>query len=991
MKHISVFFCAAFLLVLPFITLGQVQVSFPTSRAVLQRNTSNQATIRVTGFYTTTVSRIEARLVARDGQGTSTDWRSVQDNPAGGTYAGDVTGQGGWYNLEVRGMNGDQQVGNVTTVDRVGIGEVFVIAGQSNAQGIHQSAPNPRNDRVNCVNYRYPNEGFPNDPPFPTFSLLDNSPDFTIAPRGMGSWCWGQLGDLLVKRLNVPVMFFNAAFSGTAVRNWQESAPDGGVAYGIINGEPYLARQPYINLKIALQFYANMLGVRAVLWHQGETDNLVNTEQSRYVNDLQFVINQTRQDYGRNVPWVVSRASYGDFIGGTDPGVIAAQNQVISGFQNVFAGPETDNIQIPRSRPPLNDGLHFDFNGLIELANAWSNSLNDSFFQRATPTTASPAPIITVACASGNNVTFTVNGDYSSIQWETGETGRSITKGPGSQLRVKVKDGRGNTQFSSLLRVSDLPVASVIGNGPPAVCIGSSLGLTTNYDNNVSWINQQNNQTVSTGRTLSTSSAGAYYVSYRDVSGCTFLSNVLNLTVNPLPATPTIANDKPTTFCQGDNTVLRGSSTNVRYNWSDGQQNQTITVGASGAYFATVTDQNNCTSAQSNTITVTANPVPTKPVIVLSGPTTFCADQNITLTAPDGLTYQWTGGPTTRAITVNQAGNYSVQTQNQFGCRSVQSDVITLTVNPLPATPAVSAAGATTFCDGNRVTLNATSNLDVVWSSGQNSKSIMVTTTGNYAARSRDQNGCLSPSSPAIAVLVNPLPAAPTLLSSREPIICEGDRITFRVEGPFTVFWNTGDSTQTITTNRAGNYSARVRDVNGCTSAQSRATTVELRPLPPAPSINMIGTYTLEAISSTNGTQFRWRRDNDSLAVSSSVIKASQSGNYTARSSIIYSPTLTCFSVPSAAYVFTIEPGSNGLSVYPNPSPDKFVIVETQNNLTNATLTVYSLTGQLVLTTVVPSFDDRKRLQLTGLLPGQYLLRVQAADFDVSKRILVGL
>jgi hypothetical protein len=179
--------------------------------------------------------------------------------------------------------------------------------------------------------------------------------------------------------------------------------------------------------------------------------------------------------------------------------------------------------------------------------------------------------------------------------------------------------------------------------------------------------------------------------------------------------------------------------------------------------------------------------------------------------------------------------------------------------------------------------------------------------------------------------------------------------------------------------------------VNGCVSTLSRATTVELRPLPPAPSINMIGTYTLEAISSTNGTQFRWRRDSDSLTASSSVIKASQSGSYTARSSIIYSPTLTCFSVPSAAYVFTIDPDGKGLSVYPNPSTDKIVTIETQNNLTNATLTVYTLTGQLVLTTVVPSFDDRKRLPLTGLVPGQYLLRVQAADFDVSKRILVGL
>jgi hypothetical protein len=466
---------------------------------------------------------------------------------------------------------------------------------------------------------------------------------------------------------------------------------------------------------------------------------------------------------------------------------------------------------------------------------------------------------------------------------------------------------------------------------------------------------------------------------------------VLNVSVNALPAAPAIANDKPTTFCQGDNTVLRASTDNVRYNWSDGQQGKTVTVGASGTYFATVTDQNGCTSIPSNSIVVTANPVPAKPVITANGPVTFCADRNVTLTAPEGLTYQWTGGPTSRAITVNQPGDYSVQTRNQFGCNSVQSDVVRINVNPLPPMPSVSAVGSTTFCAGNQVTLNASTNLDVVWSSGQTNKTITVTSTGNYAAQSRDQNGCLSAFSPAINIQSYPLPPAPTLLSSRDPTICEGDRITFRVEGPFTVFWSTGDSTQTITTDRAGTYSAKVRDMNGCVSAQSGNTTVELRPLPSAPSINMIGTYSLEAISSTNGDQFRWRRDADSLAAQTAIIKASQPGNYTARSSIIYSPTLTCFSVPSTPYAFTIDPEDTGLSIYPNPNPDKIVRVETKVNLTNATLTIYTLTGQAVMTIDVPSFDERKQLILTNLPSGQYLLRVRAADFDVSKRILLGL
>jgi hypothetical protein len=986
MKYLYV---AVLLFLLPSLVLAQIQVSFPTSRAVFQRNNANQATFRISGYYTATVTRVEARLVARDGVGTTTDWRAIQNNPTGGVFAGDITGQGGWYNLEVRGMNNDQQVG-ATSVERVGVGEVFIVAGQSNAQGVHQDAPNPGNDLVNCVNYRYPDNGFPNDPPTPVFTKLDNTSGFTIAPRGVGSWCWGQLGDLLVKRLNVPVMFFNSAFSGTSSKNWSDSAPEGGTAYGYIFGDPYFPRQPYVNLKIALQFYANTLGLRAVLWEQGEADNLLNTPAQQYVSSLQAVIGQSRADYN-NMSWVIARASYGDFIGLTDANIIAAQNTVINSTANVFAGPETDNIQIPRKRPPLEDpeGLHFDRTGLTELASAWSNSLNDSFFQRSTPVGPAAAPTLTVACANNNNVNISVNGSYASIVWETGETGNTVTKSSGL-YRAKVKDARGNTFFTGQARVADIPVASVVNNRPPSVCIGSNLSLTTNYDN-VTWLNQQNNSSVASGRVFTTTSAGAYYVRYQDVSGCTFTSNVVNVTVNPLPPTPSIVNDKPTTFCQGENTVLRITNDNVQYNWSDGQQGKAVSVGTSGDFFATVTDQNGCTSARSNAIVVTANPVPAKPAIATSGPTTFCADQNVTLTAPVDSLYQWTSGQTTRSLTTNQVGTFAVRTINRFGCASVLSDVITTVVNPLPTSPTITALGTTTFCAGNQVTLRGASNNNIVWSTGQTGAQISAVSSGNYTARSQDQNGCLSPNSSTIVVTVNALPATPAILSNQGSAICEDDRATLRVEGPYTVFWNTGDSTASIVVNRAGTYSARVRDVNGCVSAQAGSRALETRPLPPAPTVNIASVYTLRAVSSTNGTAFRWRRDNDSLSAQTEYIKASQSGQYTAKASTVYSQTLTCFSVASAPLTFTIDPSNQGLSVYPNPNPDKIVYLETQNDLTNGLITVYNLTGQRLAYFSIATFGERKQIDLTGLAVGSYILRVQATDFDVSKRILLGL
>ena len=77
--------------------------------------------------------------------------------------------------------------------------------------------------------------------------------------------------------------------------------------------------------------------------------------------------------------------------------------------------------------------------------------------------------------------------------------------------------------------------------------------------------------------------------------------------------------------------------------------------------------------------------------------------------------------------------------------------------------------------------------------------------------------------------------------------------------------------------------------------------------------------------------------------------------------------------------------------MYPNPNPAKVITLETEAELVNAFITIYTLQGQVVMTTTVPSLNERKQLTLTSLPPGSYILRVQSADFDVAKRISIGL
>ena len=56
---------------------------------------------------------------------------------------------GGWYNVEARAMNGTTVV-STTSRPYVGVGEVFITAGQSNSDNYGQPTQTPTDPRVSC-------------------------------------------------------------------------------------------------------------------------------------------------------------------------------------------------------------------------------------------------------------------------------------------------------------------------------------------------------------------------------------------------------------------------------------------------------------------------------------------------------------------------------------------------------------------------------------------------------------------------------------------------------------------------------------------------------------------------------------------------------------------------------------------------------------------------------------------------------------------------
>lgn len=382
------------------------------ARLVVQRGADGNGRLYVSGRIDFAADRIEGQLTAAaPGQGVSSAWQTIQTNPTTGVFYGQITGAGGWYVLTVRAIRNHIIIGE-TSVRPVGIGEVFITAGQSNARGLGNGDNDlgTATDRVSCIdtiNHYYPPDNQPRfssgDPmPFPIYKPMTATR--RVLPMGESSWGWGELGDYIVSRYNVPVVFYNAGWDSSTIENWINTA----------NGIPACNRyfcnvnwpnlQPYTNLKNILQYYGSVGGARAVLWHQGEAETGDNNSGSipHYANRLRELITKTRADFGnRPLPWVIARVSFDGSV--NRPDVITKQQEVIDTPNLLaFQGPLNDTIVNRRagivdvhfgndSRPQPHPQYFNNPNaipanmGLSRFARNWNNSLTNAFFGSATP------------------------------------------------------------------------------------------------------------------------------------------------------------------------------------------------------------------------------------------------------------------------------------------------------------------------------------------------------------------------------------------------------------------------------------------------------------------------------------------------------------------------------------------------------------------------------------------------------------------------------
>ncbi|WP_344827463.1 T9SS type A sorting domain-containing protein [Rurimicrobium arvi] len=586
-------------------------------------------------------------------------------------------------------------------------------------------------------------------------------------------------------------------------------------------------------------------------------------------------------------------------------------------------------------------------------------------------------PAITTPVVYCQNATATaLSATGTSLKWytsTTGGTGSSTAPTPSTVTAGTVKYyvsqtnsfGCEGPRDSITVTVNPLPAAPVV-TSPVTYCAGATATALSATGTSLLWYTSATGGTGSaTAPVPSTATAGTtiYYVSQSSAASCEGPRAAISVVVNPLPVIPTVSS--PVTYCQNA-TASALSATGSSLKWytaATGGTGSTIaptpSTSAAGTtvYYVSQTSTDGCEGPRAS-ISVVINPLPVNPAV--TSPVTYCQNATASALTATGTSLKWytsatggTGSTTAPVPSTTVAGTtkYYVSQTNSFGCEGPR-DSISVVVNPLPAAPTVTSP--LNYCQGATATALSAAGTSLLWyttaTGGTGSTTAPVPSTAAagttvYYVSQSSAAACEGPRA-AISVVVNPLPAAPTVTS---PVTyCQNATSAALSATGTTLLWytvasgGTGSSTApTPSTTSAGstNYYVSQTTTAGCEGPRATITVV-VNPLPAAPTVTSPVNYcagaTASALTAT-GTSLKWY-----------TVATGGTGSSTAPVPSTATAGTTVYYV-SQTSAEGCEGTRSSISVVINPLPTAPTVTSPVNYCQGATATALSASGTSLL------------------------------------------
>ena len=203
-----------------------------------------------------------------------------------------------------------------------------------------------------------------------------------------------------------------------------------------------------------------------------------------------------------------------------------------------------------------------------------------------------------------------------------------------------------------------------------------------------------------------------------------------------------------------------------------------------------------------------------QPEVSYEGDLSICEGDSIELDAGQYSTYLWNTGETTRFISVNAPGQYSVAVTNQFGITSY--DTVNVSVNESPSViedftdpPCAGVPEGSIVLDG------PDDNPVIIWDGDFQGDSLTALPPGMYNYIYIDEFGCQTSGS----ITLQDPPPLKIKYSSQDADDGDNGEITVTISGgnaPYEVFLNGEPTSMQIDSLSSGVYQINVVDDNGC-------------------------------------------------------------------------------------------------------------------------------------------------------------------------------
>ncbi len=428
------------------------------------------------------------------------------------------------------------------------------------------------------------------------------------------------------------------------------------------------------------------------------------------------------------------------------------------------------------------------------------------------------------------NATASAQGEHIGYLWTTSDghivsgdtTLQPTVDAPGTYTLMVSNNTSGCTAAASTVVVERDPVSATAVEVQAVSCYGGSDGaaaVTAEGGNGQFTFLWSNGDETGTAEQLT---AGVYTITVTDGEGCSATATVTIGQPEIVRAGASATQQTAANVNDGTATATPSGGTGTyTYVWSNGETTPTITNLAPGRYTVTVSDENGCTAVES--VVVNAFNCTLQANATHTDVTCFGADDGsatvFASSANEPISYTWSSGQNTAAVTGLAPGVYTVEIVDNANC----AEVITLTIDqPTRLAVDVSATGETAVAANNGTATatpsGGTGTYTYLWSNGRTTPTISDLEPGTYTVTVVDENNCVAIGS----AIVTSFSCALSGQSVPSDVRCFGQNdgslgvsLTGGFE-PYTYLWSTGATTAVIQNLAPGTYTASVIDGKGC-------------------------------------------------------------------------------------------------------------------------------------------------------------------------------